>query len=353
MLAFTPAVRAQIDPQTALLERAGWDALAADQPHAAAQAFAQALARDGANPRVHLGAATAAFLERRDDDARRLLERALTLDDGLAPARALLGVVLHRQGDLAGAIRTYERLVADAPDDRQAGATLERWKREAALHDRLQETVGTHFTVAFEGPSEVALADRALDGLERAYWRIGAVLSAYPIAPIPVVLYTTEQFRDITRAPTWAAGAFDGTIRVPVRDALASPRELDRVLAHEFTHALARSLAPRGVPAWLDEGLAAALESGDVGWAEVRVRRAGGVLPLTRLVTGFGSLPEADAQLAYATSAIAVRRLIADHGGFAVTNLLRDLGDGADFDAAFAHRMQQSVAEFEASLATP
>ena len=38
-------------------------------------------------------------------------------------------------------------------------------------------------------------------------------------------------------------------------------------------------------------------------------------------------------------------------GGFAVANLLRDLGDGVDFDTAFEHRMQRSFADFQATLA--
>src|SRR2546427_544345 len=98
-------------------------------------------------------------------------------------------------------------------DDRDARATLERWRRESELHDRMQQAVGTHFTVSFEGPAEADLAAEALEVLDRAYWRIGQLLTIYPTDPIPVVLYTTEQFRDITRSPSWAAGAYDGTSR--------------------------------------------------------------------------------------------------------------------------------------------
>src|SRR5437762_649667 len=109
---------AQIDPRTALLERAGWDALAAGTARVAAQSFREALAADPDNARLHLGAATAAVMERRDDDARAALERALALDPRLAAARVLLGQVLHRMGDVAGAIRTYEAVVRDAPEDK-------------------------------------------------------------------------------------------------------------------------------------------------------------------------------------------------------------------------------------------
>ena len=122
------------------------------------------------------------------------------------------------------------------------------------------------------------------------------------------------------------------------------------MLAHEFTHALVRGLALHGVPAWLNEGLATALESGDLAWAETRVRNAGGPAPLDALTAPFGRLSGAQAQLAYATSAIAVRKLIEDAGGFAIANLLRDLGDDVTFETAFAHRMQRAFADFQATL---
>src|SRR5713101_4959578 len=88
-------VFAQADPRTALLERAGWDALAAGQTKVAAESFRQAMAADPRNARLYLGAATAAYVERRDTDAKAALERALALDPGLTRARALMGQVRH------------------------------------------------------------------------------------------------------------------------------------------------------------------------------------------------------------------------------------------------------------------
>jgi len=346
LLVAVPA-HAQIDPRGALLERAGWDAIAAGQGAPAAKAFREALAADPKNARLHLGAGVAAALERRDDDAKDAFERALELDPKLTRARALLGQVLYRLGDLSEAIRTYETLTADAPDDRDAQATLERWRREAELHDRMNRAIGSHFTVSFEGPAEAELAAQALESLDRAYWRIGPLLGVYPSDPIPVVLYTTEQFRDITRSPSWAAGAYDGTIRVPMRGALDKSTELDRVLAHEFTHALVRALASRNVPTWLNEGLATALETGDLDWAQKQIAEAGGAAPpLRALQSGFARFTGDQAQTAYATSALAVRRMLDEAGGVAVANLLRDLGEGADFNSAFLHRMQRSFEEF-------
>jgi tetratricopeptide (TPR) repeat protein len=343
---------AQTDPKTAMLARAGWDALARNQAREAADAFREAIARDPRNADLHLGGGTAAFLERRDADARAALERALGLDPTLARAREILGLVLYRSGDVVAAVREYERL-PNTPEYDPARVRLERWRREADLHGRMTSVAGAWFTVSFEGDADAELAARALASIERAADRIGLVLSTYPNQPISVVLYTSEQFRDITRAPIWAGGAYDGTVRVPMRGALANPQELDRVLAHEYTHALVHSLAPRNVPAWLHEGLAAALET-DLnqvnGAADSEPLPAGA---LAALQTSFGRFTGEQAKLAYEMSARAARQLLDEAGGFAVANLLRDLGQGVDFNEAFLHRIQRPFASFEADLSTP
>jgi len=339
---------AQSDPRTALLERAGWDAVSAGEFDVAADAFKQAVAADPRNARLHLGVATVAFMQRRDDDARSALQKALAIDPRLTRAQSLMGAVLYRSGDLPAAIRVFETLTARVPADREAQATLDRWRRELDLQQRMRQQIGDHFSVSFEGPAEESLAAKAIESLDRAYWRIGAVLNVYPNASVPVVLYTTQQFRDITRSPEWAAGAYDGTIRVPMRGALDDEKELDRVLSHELAHALVRTLSPSAIPTWLNEGLATVFESDDLEWAERRVAQSNPVR-LGVLATSFGRFSGGQAQLAYATSALAVRRMLREAGGFAVANLIRDLGEGVEFERAFARRMQRPFEDFDAT----
>ena len=340
----------QNSPRVAILEQDGWAAIKAGKGAAAAEAFREAIKLDPGNAWLRLGAGTAEFLQRHDAEAKALLEQALALDPKLTRARAQLAQLVKRQGDLQEAIRLYELVAVEVPDDAPVRETLERWKRERDLHDRMRLEVGDHFTVSFEGGEDAAMAAQALDSLNRAFWRITAVFGAYPSRSIPVVLYSGEQFRDITRSPQWAAAAFDGTIRVPMRGAGEKGEDLDRVLAHEFSHALIRSLATRGLPTWLNEGLASVLESDNLDWATAIMSKAPGTPPLTTLAGSFGKLSGADAQVAYAASAMAARRLLDEAGGGAVANLLRDLGDGVKFEEAFLHRIQRSLADFEALL---
>jgi tetratricopeptide (TPR) repeat protein len=332
---------AQVDPGNALLEQRGWEALSAGDGRGAAEAFRQAISADPRNAVLHLGAGVAAAAEHRDADAKLALERALDLDARLLEARVVLAQVLHRTGEGASAMRHLERAVGEAPADQRLAEMLGRWRREAELDDRMQHRLNERFTVSFDGPEEATLASSALESLDRAYWRIGTALSTYPNRPISVVLYTSEQFHDITRSPAWAAGVYDGRIRVPMAGALDNPSELDRVLAHEFVHALVSTLAPRNVPMWLNEGLATSLEADSLDWARDRVAHASAPISLNTLQSSFGRLTGDQAQVAYATSALAVSRLLDEAGGFAIANLLRDLGAGGDFGEAFLHRIQR------------
>jgi Tfp pilus assembly protein PilF len=115
-----------VRPRTAL-QRTRWlDAVAAGSLAVAAEAFRQAVIADPRNSAAHLGVATVAFMQRRDDDARSALEKALAIDPKLARAESLMGAVLYRAGDLPGAIRVFETLTTETPGDGDASATLDR-----------------------------------------------------------------------------------------------------------------------------------------------------------------------------------------------------------------------------------
>ena len=154
------------------------------------------------------------------------------------------------------------------------------------------------FSIAFEGPAEARLAAHATNSLQASYWRLGKALGAYPSGSIAVVFYTLQQFRDVTGAPEWAGGAFDTRIRLPVRGALEKPAELDTALTHELAHAMIASIAPRGVPAWLHEGLATLFEPSHAPDAVRRLRSARVLVPLAYLQNGFGGLTDAQARVA-------------------------------------------------------
>jgi len=309
-------------------------------------AFERALAAAPDDPAILLGAGIAARRVSNTARARQLLARALQIDPALTPASQLLGTMLYETGDIEGAIRVYDAALVRAPDQARMQAKVEEWRKEAALHDGFRRALGGHFTVLFEGPAEEDAAAAAVEILEGAYGRVGDFLQAFPPEPITVVLYTQQQFRDVTRTPGWSGGLFDGRIRLPIRGGLADRSEFERVLTHEYVHALVHSVAAGGVPAWLNEGLAAALETRGMERARRDIVR-GPVVPLSQLGLSFASLSASAVPSAYAGSALAVWEIIERAGASRLMGLLADLGSGADFDRAFTSWVQMPFADFE------
>lgn len=267
----------------------------------AASIFRQALEFHPSEGLLHFGAGIASHVLGREDDALRSLKRALELSPRLTDAAKLLGEIQYSAGDVDDAIRSYEQAVAQRPGDLEMRERLDVWRKESSVHRGLTQRNDGRFSIVFEGRTDSELADRAVASLDAAYWRIGRAIGAYPSNSITVTLYTEQQFRDLTRAPEWSSGIFDGRIRIPVKGARQNLRQFDRVLAHELTHAMVTSLAPRGVPAWLHEGLASYFEPQDTASA-VKVLSVTGPVPVGALLESFSRLNEREATAAYAES---------------------------------------------------
>jgi tetratricopeptide (TPR) repeat protein len=344
------AQRVAKDPQT--LAKEGATALNERRFDDALTAFTTAAAQLPNDGNVALGAGLAAFMLGRAGDAETWLVRALKLQPNLTQASIVLGELQHRSGRLDDAIATYEaalKLAAKA-NTGQLEDRLAAWRKEQQLVGRFSRSQGTHFTVLFEGPADEILARRIVDHLESAYLRVGESLRAYPTQTITVVLYTTQQFQDITRMPAWSAASYDGRIHVPVRGASDHVEQLDRVLTHEFVHAVVANIGGPAVPVWLNEGLATVLEPGGVAQSDAVLAAINVRPPLEQLHSSFSGLTPAQARLAYAYSAHAVQRIIELRGAYAVVGLLRDLARGVDFNTAFGKNAQMRYDEFDAMI---
>jgi len=313
--------------------RTGWEAIERGDGEKAAAAFRRALADNPRDAGSLAGSAMASHLLGRDDQAISVLKRALEIEPDFAYAAYLLGQFAYAQGDLDLAIKSYERALQIQPGNRSAYKQLEDWKKEAELHSGFTTRPGVRFNILFEGPEQQVIAARVSNALEAAYARVGSSLGVYPPETITAILYSREQFRDVTKSPPWAAGAYDGRIRIPVLGSLRTPGELDRVVTHEYVHAALRSLAPRGLPFWLNEGLATYFEPVDHAWLEQRLRTARTTIPMSELEQSFGRLDGADALLAYAQGFTAAR-MLAHRLGSNFPVFLQYVGNGTSLEQA-------------------
>ncbi len=317
----------------------------------ALEAFTRAAALEPDDASLCFGAGVAAFMLGQNDVAQTRFECALALNPGHLPAAEWLGDLHYRAGRLDEAISVYETARQRSPKARELQQQLTIWRKEQKLQSRFQEVRTAHFTALFEVTTDEPFAREVLERLEAAYWRVGDSLGVYPSRPITVVLYTREQFSDITSLAGWSAAAYDGRIRVPLGGALRQRDELDRVLSHEFVHAVVAMVGGRTVPAWLNEGLATVLGPAGLEDADATLTRSGAAPALSKLHRSFVGLARRDAEIAYASAARAVRRLIAQRGAAAVVALLEDLARGATFASAFQERIAMRYGDFAALVA--
>ncbi len=283
--------------------RAGWDAIREGRNEDAAVAFADALRAEPRNPSLYLGAGLAAQLLGDTAKARESFEQALKLAPHFTPASIVLGDLLYKHSDLQGAIAVYEAARRYAPDDKTLLARLAHLRDEPSPEKGVFQSQSAHFTVLFEGPADDELARRAVDVLESAYWRLDQ-----------------------------------------------KPGELERVLTHELTHAMIRAIAPRGVPTWLNEGLAVLFEPDGTEWAATTLSGSTERIPLDELAGGFDNLTGNQARTAYAESADAARRLFDEIGGAGVVALLQDIARGVPLADAFQRRTLTPYSAFAASM---
>lgn len=263
------------------------------------------------------------------------LEGALQYGGDEFLARKFLAFAYYRRDDLQRSTQHAERGLA-LKEDRELRDLHEKLKAErAAQRDYVGEDT-RHFKVLFDGYEHGGLSRKVIEILTDAYRSIGREMDYFPEEPVTVILYSEKDFYDITHTHRWAAGVYDGKIRIPVRGAEGQEEALRRVLYHEYTHALVHSITP-DCPLWINEGLADYFSGG--------LERTGQVIPLRSLEKSFpGSGPEA--AMAYRVSYSAVAHLIERYGVYSMKDFLVSLSRGEALEQAFSSAFFLTYNEF-------
>jgi tetratricopeptide (TPR) repeat protein len=329
-----------------------WKQLDGRQYPDALQNFQAAVRLESGEPDFIVGEGLAYYRLNDPDRAIETLKSAIQLDPKRPDAYKIIGDIYYQRDEIEMAIGYYEKGLDLDPSDQVLRQHLDQVRREEKVQGGFQQQASRAFTVKFEGREEQDAAHQVLYDLEEAYRDIGQALSYYPEEPITVILYTDQQFQDVTRSASWSKGIYDGKIRVPMGGAEQNPDLLKKVLFHEYTHAVVHGLS-RGldVPTWLNEGIAVYFEDGGESSHEqvlVRQIRSGAhLVPLSLLHGSFLKLSTPQASLAYAESFAAVKALVDRYGLFRLRQLLEDLGRQKNFEEAFSAQFMISYEEFQ------
>jgi tetratricopeptide (TPR) repeat protein len=290
------------------------------------------------------------------------LQKIIKNDPTDLKAYTLLGELYYQNDRLSQAIEVWEKILEIDPFNEGIKMMLAKAQREHRTEGEFTHEVTRHFRIKFEGSENRNLYKTVLDILEEAYSEVGKVLSFYPKQEIIVFLYTQKQFFDVTRAPAWTGGIFDGKIRIPAGGYEDHLDRLRQVLFHEYVHAVVHQITTQGitrvgenarsrVPTWFHEGIAQYLEPENTSEnTDERLRawiKQGVFVELTLLQGSFLGFNNQLATLAYDESLSAVRFMMEEFGPYGVQKFLNALAQSMTLDEAMRDAFFISYGEFQ------
>ena len=290
----------------------------------------------------------------RTGEALSEAERATQLAPNSADAFKILGMAYYKSDKTEEAIRAWKRSLELRPDP-SVREYLRKAEREQTAESQFGQEETGHFTLRFEGrQSSAALRQQILATLESHYSELVGELGASPRASIPVILYTEQEFFDVTQAPGWSGAINDGKLRIPIEGVNSVTPELSRVLKHELAHSFIAQITLNRCPTWLNEGVAQAVEpksSAGHGRALAQVFASGSEIPLNALEASFNRFPTQQAVVAYAESLAAVEYIRDTYGMSDVVRILERIGQGSSTEAALRATIHSGYASLQEEIA--
>ena len=257
----------------------------------------------------------------------------------------------YKSGDTTRSVEFFQKAYELDPADERLAQTIEKLRTEDEAESGMESKEGRHFLVKFDG------AENAVTGhligllLEEAYYKVGSDLGFYPSDILGAVLYSGVRFHDITKSPSWSGAIYDGRIKIPAGGLTEKTEVLERVIFHEYTHAVVHRLSGGRAPTWLNEGLAQYEEDKSVAGYEDTIKDLAGQngVTLRRLEGSFMGLDGRSAKGAYLLSLSATTYIIDEFGISSAKRILEELLNGASLDEAISAAVYLSYDDLETS----
>ena len=299
---------------------------------------------DQASVLVHLG---------RNKEAAILAENATRIAPNAAMGFTLLGFAYFNLDRSKEAASAWKRSLELQPDDK-VKEMLDKVQRELATEGGFKSEASGHFNMRYEGAAAPApLRKQILDALERHFDDLVRDLGYMPNESIPVILYTGQQYFDVTRAPSWSGALNDGKLRIPIQGITSVDTEFLRILKHELTHSFINQMTRGRCPTWLNEGVAQMEEPRSVGSEAHQlalIYRANRNVPLNQLEGGFTSYSGIAASMAYLESLAAVEYIRDIYSMSSVSMVLKRIGEGMSTEAALRAAIHSGYAALDQEL---
>ncbi|HLK33960.1 MAG TPA: hypothetical protein VKT29_12775, partial [Terriglobales bacterium] len=253
------------------------------------------------------------------------------------------------------AITSWKRSLELRPDSR-VEQFLAKAQREVATEANFSERETGHFTLRYAGrQTSDEFRRQLLQALDADYNDLSTQLDGQPRYSIPVVLYTEQEFFDVTQAPGWSNAINDGKLRIPVSGLTDITPELARVLKHELAHSFINQLSAGRCPQWLHEGIAQLLEprtAAPFGRRLGQLMVSHQALPFNLMDGSFVHFSAPEARLAYDESLATAEYIRDTYGMDDLVRILRRIAEGSSTEAALRATIHCDYAGLENEVGT-
>ncbi|MBN1587671.1 MAG: tetratricopeptide repeat protein [Candidatus Omnitrophica bacterium] len=296
---------------------------------------------------AHLYLGRALMEIHRAEEAEPHLRRARELWPEEPLSYVLLGSIAYDRQDLADAENLWQKALELDPDLSEVEKALDKLQRERPVEDNFRRVGVFPFELRVDEALDPFDELRMRTLLNQVYREVGQDFGYWPKHTVVVLVYHPDNFRRGVDMPHWAAGAYDGKVRVVDRDYEDLP--LPNLVRHEYTHAVIHELAQGRCPRWFNEGLAEC-EGGYRPLVELEYLRLAieqnSLYAFDALDAAFDSPNPDEVRLAYYQSTMLVRYLIDRYGFWSIRQILEDLGQNPDLQSILQERCALSLENF-------
>ena len=275
---------------------------------------------------------------------------------GRRNALVILGEAYYHRGQFDIAIETLSE-AQGIRASKDVTTFLKKIRNDTELEDGyVTSKPSPHFVIRSSKEQQNELQNTLYPILERSYRDLTQVFNFFTETPITIVVYDPNKRSMAVRlgSPSWAAGVYDGEIRIPYSETLKEEYKLETLLRHELGHLFLDALTHNSVPTWFNEGLAQYYEkpfiySGPDSFSDradapiskkfkttiIEAISTKKIMPYERIAGSFALFRKNTAVLAYAQSLMMFKHLIESHGLWRLRRMLRQIYQGKHFDVAF------------------
>lgn len=271
--------------------------------------------------------------------AKIFLLESLSYDKSSSYSHELLGDIAYYSQELDEA-KTYWLDALKMENSDRVQKKLQKLSAEMGVDDELRDYPSENFVLKYEKSKELYGGYKLREILRKAYRKVGLDFNYFPKRKIVVLVYEPDNLKAVLshEFPDWARAGYDGKIRLPQENRGVPNNTLTGMVWHEYSHALVHELSGGNCPRWLNEGLSEWVEEKvvphDLSPIKKMVANGYKFSVETDLLQNVNEMNNNNAHVFYLASYTLVKYLVKRYRMFKVKEILKNMSNGMDFEAA-------------------